>query len=91
MSILDKEIRVNHETERISVFNGAATLDFNGAEKERREAMRFYEKAPEMALLLRIIRDVLKDAGGSDPSVEYIDKVLRDAGVSDAPVSSERP
>lgn len=78
MTIIDYPIRVDREAERISVFNGGASLDFNGNEAQRREAMRFYEQAPEA---FRCLLDFYKNyemGAGPDARMEAI---LRDAGV----------
>lgn len=51
--LLDVPWVVNEEAERISTHGGMASVDFNGAEKERREAMRLVAQAQEMAKALR--------------------------------------
>lgn len=75
MSILDYPIRVDHEAERISVFDGGATLDFNGNEQLRREAMLFYERSPAAFRLLLALYN------GGAVSRDDAGAVLRDAGV----------
>lgn len=75
MSLIDHPIRVDRVAERISVFNGGATLDFNGNEALRREAMAFYEQTPKMALILRAL------CSGGGVSKADAEAVLRDAGV----------
>lgn len=91
MTILDLPIHVDHSAERISTHNGGATIDFNGNEEQRREAMRFYEQAPAMARAL--IGEMDPDGhviacgnGGSSPDdcsprCRRVVAVLRDAGI----------
>jgi len=67
MTILDYPIRVDREAERISTHNGGASIDFNGNEAQRREAMRFYEQAPRaMRLLLGLAEVVCELSTGLD-------------------------
>lgn len=78
MSLLNHPIRVDREAERISVFNGGASLDFNGNEALRREALRFYEQAPAA---FRLLLDFYKNYElGAGPDAQMA-AVLRDAGV----------
>ena len=78
MTILDQPIRVDHEAERISVFNGGASLDVNGNEQLRREAMRFYEQWPRAA---RLLQRIAEDKRTPVELVASAEAVLRDAGV----------
>lgn len=50
--LLDVPWVVNQESERISTHGGLGSIDFNGAEKERREAMRLVAQAQAMARIL---------------------------------------
>lgn len=81
MTILDLPIRVDREAERISVFNGGASLDFNGNEEKRREAMCFYEQAPKMADLLKRLDSSNGFDATSTAYIVAVRTVLRDAGV----------
>ena len=47
--LLDVPWVVNEEAERISTHGGLGSIDFNGAEKERREAMRLVAQTQAMA------------------------------------------
>lgn len=76
--LLDVPWVVNEEAERISTHGGLATVDFNGTEKERREAMRLVAQAPKMA---RLLRDFLKNYEMGQHVDVQIESVLRDAGM----------
>lgn len=81
MTILDYPIRVDHEAERITTHNGGASLDFNGNEAQRREAMRFYEQAPKMAALLKRLDSANGFDATSTAFMGAVRNALRDAGV----------
>lgn len=84
MTILDQPIRVDREAERISVFGGSVSIDFNGNEEKRREAMRFYEQAPaafRLLLEMHAVEGLPQTAEYRRSLTEQRDAVLRDAGV----------
>lgn len=78
MTILDYPIRVDREAERIITHNGNVTLDFNGNEQLRREAMRFYGQAPEA---FRCLLDFYKNYEMGTGPDSRMESILRDAGV----------
>lgn len=74
MSILDYPIRVDNEAERIITHNGGATLDFNGNEVQRREAMRLFGQIERFARIALDAAEVVCEdrASSADASCERL-------------------
>lgn len=76
--LLDEPWVVNEEAERISTHGGLGSIDFNGAEKERREAMRLVAQTQAMASVLRDLYENYECGACADA---MMGAVLRAAGV----------